>query len=98
MKSFSVTLDKVTDQRVSYNVIETYFFCEGVICILLNSVYKMKSDEYDGEKTAQMVSIVLIETLGLSLDALRRKCHHFVYDGVYASTEERLHRGGGLSQ
>ena len=38
-----------------------------------------------------------METLGLSMAALKAKCHHFVYDGVYASPDERLRGGGGLS-
>ena len=95
--SFSVTLDKVTDQRVSYTVIVSYFFSEGRLYYLLNSVHKMKSDDYDGEDTAKMVTRVLMETLGLSLASLRQRIHHFVYDGVYGSPDERLYGGGGLS-
>ena len=57
----------------------------------------MKSFEYDSVQTAQMVSGVLLETLGLMVDALCIKCHHFIYDGMYCSNEERLHGGGGLS-
>ena len=95
--SFSVTLDKVTDQRISYTVIITYFFCDGRIYFLLNSVQKMKSDDYDSNETAQMVARVLMETLGLGLEALKTRLHHFTYDGVYCSSEERFQGGGGLS-
>ena len=56
VNSFSVTLDKVTDQRVSYTVIVSYFFSEGRMYYLLNSVHKMKSDDYDGEDTAKIVT------------------------------------------
>ena len=95
--SFSVTLDKVTDQRIAYTVILTYFFCEGRIYFLLNSVQKMKSDDYDSYETAQMVTRVLMETLGLGLEVLKTRLHHFTYDGVYCSNEERWTGRGGLS-
>ena len=95
--SFSVTLDKMTDQRISDNVIISYFFSEGKIYFLLNSVQKMKSDDYAGDETAMMVVRVLLETLGLSLETLKLRLHHFTYDGVYCSPEERLTKGGGLS-
>ena len=95
--SFSVTLDKVTHQRISYTVIITYFFSGGRIYSLLNSVHKMNSNDYNSNETAQMVARVLIETLGLSLEGLKQRMHHFTYDGVYCSPEERLHGGGGLS-
>ena len=68
--SFSVTLDKMTDQRISDNVIISYFFSEGKIYFLLNSVQKMKSDDYAGDETAMMVVRVLLETLGLHLRLL----------------------------
>ena len=95
VKSFSVTLDKVTTGHVPYTVIMTYYFYDGKIHILLNSVYPMKSHEYDGEGTASMVIQVLQDTLNLSKEAIASKCHHFVTDGVYATDEERL-SGGGL--
>ena len=94
IKSFSVTLDKITVQRVPYVAVLTYFFWEGRIAILLNSVHRMKSEEGDSDGNAQMVIKVLMETLGLSLPALRSKCHHFAYDGVYASREERTTNNG----
>ena len=94
IKSFSVTLDKITNQRVPYCAILTYFFWEGRICILLNSLHRMTSEEGDSEGTARMVATVLMETLGLSMSALKARCHHFCYDGVYATREERTTNNG----
>lgn len=65
--------------------------------MILNSVYEMKSSDYDGPGTAKMVPDVLMETLGISKDVLSKRCHHFVYDGVYALPEERKGQKGGLS-
>ena len=95
IKSFSVTLDKVTTGHKAYTVIMTYYFWEGKINILLNRVQPMTSEDYDGVGTAEMVLTTLQDTLGLSKAAVASKCHHFVYDGVYATEEERL-TGGGL--
>ena len=75
--SFSVTLDKVTHQRISYTVIITYFFSGGRIYSLLKSVHKMNSNDYNSNETAQMVARVLIETLGLSLEGLKQRMDHF---------------------
>ena len=94
IKSFSVTLDKITVQRIPYCAVLTYFFWEGRISILLNSVHRMKSDQADSNETAQMVITILTETLGLSLSALKSKCHHFSYDGVYCTREERTTNNG----
>ena len=94
IKSFSVTLDKITVQRIPYCAVLTYFFWEGRISILLNSVHRMKSDQADSNETAQMVITMLTETLGLSLSALKSKCHHFSYDGVYCTHEERTTNNG----
>ena len=96
VESFSVTLDKVTDRGIPYTVIVSYFFAEGSIWILLNSVYKMDQKEYDGPGTAKMVVKVLMNSLGLTKSALAAKCHHFVYDGVYATSFERMGGRGGL--
>ena len=85
IKTFSVTLDKVTVQRVPYCVLLTYFFHEGRIYILLNSVHRMTSQEGDSEGTARRVVTILMETLGLTISGLRSKCHHFAYDGVYCT-------------
>ena len=62
----------------------------------LNSVYKMKTDNYSAQETAQMLLKILSDSLGLCIPELRRKCLHGVYDGVFASSEER-DGGGGLS-
>ena len=94
IKSFSVTLDKITVQRIPYCAVLTYFFWEGRISILLNSVHRMNSEDGDSEGNAQMVIKVLMETLGLSLSALKSKCHHFAYDGVYCTREERTTNNG----
>ena len=37
------------------------------------------------------------ETLGLTTDGLARVVKHFIYDGVYATPEERIKGGGSLS-
>ena len=95
VKSFSVTLDKVTTGHQAYTVIMTYYFWDGAINILLNRVQPMTSDDYDGLGTAIMVKETLQDTLGMSKAALAAKCHHFAYDGVYATEEERL-TGSGL--
>ena len=50
--------------------------------------------DYDSNGTAQMVIRVLTETLGLTETKLATILRHFVYDGVYASKQERI-RGGG---
>ena len=94
IKTFSVTLDKVTVQRVPYCVLLTYFFHEGRIYILLNSVHRMTLQEGDSEGTARMVVTILMETLGLTISGLRSKCHHFAYDGVYCTREERTTNNG----
>ena len=97
VKQFTVTLDKVSDRGTPYTVIVTYFFAEGKIYMILNSIYEMTSNDYDGPGTAKMVADVLMETLGISKEVLSKRCHHFVYDGVYASSEERKGNRGGLS-
>ena len=97
MEEISATLDKVTVQRVSYTVLLTYFFSEGKIHVLLNSLMVMKSDEYDSEGTARAVARELAETLGISKIRLGEILLHFAYDGVYARTEERVGGGGSLN-
>ena len=57
----------------------------------------MNQKEYDGPGTASMVGKVLIDTMNFTKDALSAKCKHFVYDGVYATSEERKGNRGGLS-
>ena len=37
-----------------------------------------------------------MDSLGLTKSALAAKCHHFVYDGVYATSFERMGGRGGL--
>ena len=43
-----------------------------------------------------MLISVLTETLGLTNTKLARTLRHLVYDGVYASKEERVRGGGSL--
>ena len=86
----------VTVNRVSYTVINTFFFHEGKIHCILNKLEKLSTIDYTGNGTALMVVRVLNETLGLTNTKLARILKHFVYDGVYASNEERIKGGGCL--
>ena len=95
--SSSVTLDKVTVGRIPFTVLMSYFFKEGRIRCLLNKLHPMKSNEYDGENTANMVGIDMMASLGLTREEVKNIVHHFVYDGVYATPEERVAGGGCLS-
>ena len=96
VKHITVTLDKVTVQRISYTVILTFFFHEGRIRIILNKLAKLSTDEYDAEGTAEMLINTLLETLGVTRTRLASMLVHFVYDGVYATKEERVSGGGSL--
>mgnify|MGYP001167003868 FL=1 len=75
----------------------TYFFHEGKIYVILNKLTKLNSDEYDAEGTGYMVINTLKETLGVSETRLAMMLVHFTYDGVYATSEERIHGGGCLN-
>ena len=86
----------VTVNRVSYTVINTFFFHEGKIHCILNKLEKLSTIDYTGNGTALMVVRVLNETLGLTNTKLARILKHFVYDGVYADNEERVAGGGCL--
>ena len=97
VKSACFTLDKVTVRRTPFTVIMTYFFFEGRIHVLLNSVHKMKVEEYDGRGSAEMVGNVLMKSLGLTREEVGKIFRHGIYDGVYASTDERVAGGGSLS-
>ena len=92
--AFSVTLDKVTESRVSFMVILSYFFLGGSMYIVLNKLHKMQIKDYDAKGHANFVIQSLIDTTGLSKDQLATKCVHFAYDGVYATKEERVSGGG----
>ena len=96
VKDIAVTLDKVTVQRTSFTVICTYFFNNGRIHVILNKLRKLCTDEYDGRGTAKMLIDTLCETLGFTKMRLSRVLKHLVYDGVYASPEERI--AGGQPQ
>ena len=92
----SVTLDKVTVQRASFTVICTYFFYDGRIHVILNKIEKLTTSDYNGPGTADMVIRVLCDTLGVSMIKLAKILVHFIYDGVYANSEERTEGGGCL--
>jgi hypothetical protein len=74
---FSATLDKVTVQHRSYTVLLTFFFHEGSIFCLLNSLLKMNEEDYDAVGTARMVVNSQKETLGLTRTQLANKLLHF---------------------
>ena len=86
----------VTVQRISYTVICTYFFYDGKIHVILNKLQLLGTLDYDSNGTALMVVNALKETLGLTSSKLARTLRHFVYDGVYASNNERIKGGGCL--
>ena len=72
-------------------------FFEGKIHVLLNSVHKMKAEEYSGRGSAKMVGNTLMSSLGLSKEEVGDKFKHGTYDGVYATAQERVQGGGSLS-
>ena len=51
----SATLDKVTIHHRSYTVLLSFFFYEGSIYCLLNSLLKMEEDDYDVEGTGTLI-------------------------------------------
>ena len=83
-------------QRTSYTVVMTYFFCNGKIYVILNKLQKLSTDQYDSFGTAKMLISVLTETLGITETKLASIFTHLVYDGVYASKEDRISGGGCL--
>ena len=91
--SASFTLDKVTVQSKPYTVLVTYFFNQGEINVFLNNLHPMSSTEYDGEGTANFVGMELVRTLGITREQVSNIFHHFVYDGVYTTAEEKEHGG-----
>lgn len=62
----------------------------------MNNLHSMKSNEYDGVNTANLVGIDSMASLGLSKRSICEKFHHSVYVGVYATPEERV--AGGVVQ
>ena len=78
-----------------YTVLVTLFFHEGRIRAVLNSLHVMKSNEYDGANTANMIAIDLMDSLGITQREMGERFHHPVYDGAYATPEERV--AGGMS-
>ena len=93
----SVTLDKVTVSSTSYVVVLTYFFLHGRIHVVLNEIHPMKCEELTGEGTADFLIDCLQRTLGLSVEEVREKLEHLVFDGVYEEPENRPKGGGSLS-
>jgi len=74
----------------------TYFFCNGKIYVILNKLQKLSTEQYDSYGTAKMLISVLTETLGITETKLASIFTHLVYDGVYASKEDRICGGGCL--
>ena len=97
VKNACFSLDKVTVRRTPFTVIMTYFFYDGKIHVLLNSVHKMNPEEYSGAGAAEMLGKVLMTSLGLSKEDVAEKFCHGTYDGVYATTQERVRGGGSLN-
>ena len=95
--SASFTLDKVTVSRIPYTVLLTYFFDEGRIQCILNSIHLMTSSDYDGEGSAAMVGNDLMKSLGLTREEVAKVFVHAAYDGVYSLTSERVRGGGSLN-
>ena len=62
--------------------------------MILNKLQKLGTLDYDGNGTAKMLISALTETLGVTETKLAKIFKHLVYNGVYASQEERI-RGGG---
>ena len=78
----SATLDKVTVQSRSFTVLLTFFFSGGKIFCLLNSLLKMKQEDYDSAGTARMIVKNMRETLGLTRTQLGKALLHFRYTFV----------------
>lgn len=89
LKTASFSLDKVTVGGVPYTVLVTYYFYNGQIHCVLNNLHVMRSYEYSGEETANMIGLDLMESLGLTRRQISEIFGHIAYDGVYASKKER---------
>ena len=63
---------------------------------MLNKLQKLSTQDYDANGTAKMLISVLTETLGITQSKLASILKHLVYDGVYASPQERVRGGGSL--
>ena len=85
----SFLLDKATVNKVPYTVLRIYFFYKREIHVVMNSLHVIKSNKYDGSSSAKMVYLNLIASLGLTRSEMKKIFHHAVYDGVYATPEER---------
>lgn len=57
----------------------------------------MNPEEYSGAGAAEMLGKVLMTSLGLSKEDVAEKFCHGTYDGVYATTQERVRGGGSLN-
>lgn len=97
IKTACFSLDKVTVRRTSFMVIMSFFFCEGKICPLLNSLHKMKEDEYDGKGSAKMVGEALMGSLDMPKSKVKTTYNAGSYDGVFAPKAERVEGGGSLN-
>lgn len=59
--------------------------------MFLNNLHVMLSKGYDGEGTANFVGIELVRSLGITRKDVANIFHHAIYDGVYATPDERAH-------
>ena len=82
VRSASFTLDKVTVGQKPFTVLLTYYFSEGEIKAFLNHLHPMRSDEYSGMSTANMVGTELMRSLAIARHRIGQVFHHSVYDGV----------------
>ena len=87
----------MTVQSRSWTCILTYFFCEGVIWVILNGLMMMSTDVYDALGTAMGVIDKIKGSLGYTRRKLSQTCVNFTYDGAYATVEQRVAGGGTLS-
>ena len=89
VETLGCTLDKVTVGGTSYTCILTYFFWGGQIKTVMNELYLMRSEDLDGEGTAEMLCKSLMSTLGLSKEELAEKLEH-VREGLHKHFKIKL--------
>ena len=65
--------------------------------MFLTNLHVVLSKEYEGEGTANSVGMELVQSLGIRREDVANIFHHAVYDGVYATAEERAHGRGCIS-
>ena len=67
----------MTVQSRSFTVLLTYFFYEGKIYCLLNSLLKMGEDNYNSAGTARMIVSEMSKALGITRTQPSKKLLHF---------------------